>query len=873
MPCLGCPLDGYPNVNRVHGEGPRHADIAIVGMGPGWQEEQDGRPFVGPSGQLLNAMLADAGVDRAKVYITNVAQCRPRGVQTNAGGWIPKAKVEKLSMQCCRARCLAELAEVRPKIVVAVGTMTMEMISDGVKGITQVQGSLNRLAPEAELPDTWVIPLFHPAHLLRGEDRFYSVVVEGLKKAKRLAEGGLRPTGELRCIDPSSATVAADLAWLRSEIDSIIAAGDDIAVDVETTRAEPMDATLTVFGFCSLRRKTGIAVTVRCWNPTTASFEFNWNEQQWKIIDGCIRDLLAAKLRFWFWNYGFDVTVLERHYKIGGTIGDGMVLHHLYQSDLLHGLAFAAQTFLDIPPWKWLFRQAELAGAATHADLLRYNAQDVLYTALLISILSRLVAERGNAHLIEHQLYMSDMARRAHLRGIPIDLEAWRKAYFTYEQRRYATLERIKEAIRSSDGAAADLSKFVQDARMWRQKRDVEYELLDVEQFNPASADHGRWLLYRFLKLAPSRFTKGGAEGDDKQPSHSYKGVLNHLDNPLVKAYVDNAEVTAVMRALKSIKEHLHPVTGRLHPTWNSVGMAGTRWVSKINVQNWDSILKSISVQPEGRVWIAADAAQIEYRVAALLAGITDLLKLFNAPPFDEDSDEEGWKKYDPRYDAHSMLAAEVFGQWFLDHCEASKTHSPKCKCTHCVTKKGLRTLVKRVVYALFYGAFPTKILSSLLEDRRLPSGFRMMLKIERVEAIWQGFSQRFREWPRWADREEVQVRRLGFQRFPPFDRHVWWALKNLVEVTKIRNTPIQRAAGDAVNAMFRKMDEEVRARGLDAYFVLHGHDSCVWDVAAADAAAMTELVNRNFDMRLEYEGRWVHVYGQAKHGRTMAEV
>jgi DNA polymerase I-like protein with 3'-5' exonuclease and polymerase domains len=148
------------------------------------------------------------------------------------------------------------------------------------------------------------------------------------------------------------------------------------------------------------------------------------------------------------------------------------------------------------------------------------------------------------------------------------------------------------------------------------------------------------------------------------------------------------------------------------------------------------------------------------------------------------------------------------------------------------------------------------------------------MITLERIERIWEGFSARFGEWEAWADNETATARATGFQSWPPFNRKHPWAMPETIEETKIRNTPIQRAAGDVVNLLFKNMDREVRARGLDAHFTLHAHDACLWDVALEHRDAMLELVNRHFDYQLQSPGgHRVHIYGQAKAGRTLAEV
>jgi DNA polymerase I-like protein with 3'-5' exonuclease and polymerase domains len=298
--------------------------------------------------------------------------------------------------------------------------------------------------------------------------------------------------------------------------------------------------------------------------------------------------------------------------------------------------------------------------------------------------------------------------------------------------------------------------------------------------------------------------------------------------------------------------------------------MKGTRWTSSggLNVQNWDETLKHVTrfeeEGPPSYWWVAADAAAIEYRIAAWLANIQELLDLFNGETFDEEKEE--WKKYDPRYDAHSLVAVEVFGDMFTNG--------------NMKLKKALRTMVKRVVYALFYGAYPEKIFQTILEDKRVPSEFRAFIAKHKdyIERIHSGFSSRFGEWERYAQRQIAQVRFKEEQIIAPFGRHRPWALSNMVEETKIRNTPIQLSAGEIINDIFIMTDKALRAAGVDAHFSIHEHDSEKYVVHARDVVKAQGIMNDEFDRWLEFGGddeivRKIHIYGQAHTGLSLASV
>ena len=108
--CTLCPLHEARR-NAVPGEGPFNADIMIVGEAPGRSEDEEGRPFVGAAGSLLNRLLAKAGLDRKTVYITNVVKCRPPGNRD------PKPE----EIEACLGYLVAQIRLVKPKVIIAVG--------------------------------------------------------------------------------------------------------------------------------------------------------------------------------------------------------------------------------------------------------------------------------------------------------------------------------------------------------------------------------------------------------------------------------------------------------------------------------------------------------------------------------------------------------------------------------------------------------------------------------------------------------------------------------------------------------------------------------------------------------------------------------
>ncbi len=112
--CPDCGLSKH-RLKTVPGEGPEDAEIFFIGEAPGWHEDQQGRPFVGPAGQFLEELLASIGLKRNAVYITNVVKCRPPQNRDP----LPE------EIQSCRNWLDMQLELIKPKMIVTLGRYSM----------------------------------------------------------------------------------------------------------------------------------------------------------------------------------------------------------------------------------------------------------------------------------------------------------------------------------------------------------------------------------------------------------------------------------------------------------------------------------------------------------------------------------------------------------------------------------------------------------------------------------------------------------------------------------------------------------------------------------------------------------------------------
>ncbi|TNF89819.1 MAG: uracil-DNA glycosylase [Gammaproteobacteria bacterium] len=150
--CQACEL-AQNCTQKVPGVGDRQADLLIVGEGPGHDEDIQGEPFVGRSGQLLDRMLAAIGISREQVYITNIVKCRPPNNRD--------PKVEEALH--CRAYLDAQIAQISPKVILSVGRVSAHNLLGSSEPVGKLIRRMHTL-PGTEIP---VKVTYHPAYLLR----------------------------------------------------------------------------------------------------------------------------------------------------------------------------------------------------------------------------------------------------------------------------------------------------------------------------------------------------------------------------------------------------------------------------------------------------------------------------------------------------------------------------------------------------------------------------------------------------------------------------------------------------------------------------------------------------------------------------------
>lgn len=173
--CVKCDLH-HSRKNVVPGEGPPDSKIMFIGEGPGFHENEQGRPFVGAAGKFLEELLASIALTREQVYIGNVVKCRPPGNRD------PQPE----ELQACSDYLERQVQAINPKVIVTLGRFSLQRYLPNAK-ISEVHGRAVRVKGRL------ICPMYHPAAALHQPSLRGTVEQDFLKLPQMIAQAGDAP--------------------------------------------------------------------------------------------------------------------------------------------------------------------------------------------------------------------------------------------------------------------------------------------------------------------------------------------------------------------------------------------------------------------------------------------------------------------------------------------------------------------------------------------------------------------------------------------------------------------------------------------------------------------------------------------------------
>lgn len=335
--------------------------ILIVGEAPGEQEMKQGICFVGYFGKELDGQLADAGIDRSQVSLTNVFFERPEGNEISAWCLPKKEAMQGLRpdlpwreirgqkgilpasrVQSALRRLYDEILYLDPNVIVPLGNTALQALC-GVSGITKLRGAIHFASIDGK--EYKVVPTYHPAGVLRNYDWRPAVVADFMKVKLEAKSKDANLFNRSVYVEPS----ISDLVAWRSHLSS----AEYLAVDIETKSRQ-----ITCVGFAPHK---DVAYVIPFWSAKTGDY--------WKTVEEereafkVVRDICASDAIKIFQNGMYDLTYLSSYgIFVKNAFEDTMLMHHSLFPALPKGLDFLGSIYCNERSWKrWRVR-----GGDTH---------------------------------------------------------------------------------------------------------------------------------------------------------------------------------------------------------------------------------------------------------------------------------------------------------------------------------------------------------------------------------------------------------------------------------------------------------------------------------------------------------------------------
>lgn len=414
--CTRCILHKGADSVCIPASGPDDADIMFMGEAPGADEDAANKPFVGPAGQELNALLKQAGLSRKIVRVSNIVRCRPPANRTPNTG----------ERNACSFYTVQEINEVQPKVIVALGGSALKALT-GVQKIGDNRGKMLSLLPDyrSSIP---VLATYHPAaYLHQGnmKEAYSKAITEDMRLAKKIVSGDV--------MKKTIITSYSDRAKLKKALRKLSKC-KVLACDLEweVIRDKKADGGWPWSQRNGRKpREMSIAVAGEVDGHLLAvALKFTDPQIKW------VRKILAHVPTIY--HYGLaDLTWL---YHLGWEVklgGDTHLLASLCDIDMSKGLKVLAPAFTEIEPG-WGEDIPVGQWPRTPADwkrMLKYNGKDAIATFLLEPAMHKLLREQKREAVLplyEHVLLPAvQILSRTALNGVPVDEELlarkWKK--------------------------------------------------------------------------------------------------------------------------------------------------------------------------------------------------------------------------------------------------------------------------------------------------------------------------------------------------------------------------------------------------------------------------------------------------------------
>lgn len=584
---------------RVPPAGSPLAEIVVVGEAPGRQEVEQGRPFVGAAGQLLNKLLYEVGLDRSALYITNVSKRRPPNNDISHFFESSKVRARQLGLQEIsgkypKTEMLQELEALRKefeqlknaKVIIALGATALWALTGETK-IGDWRGSIiitDKYKSPIGLDNKVVIPTYHPAGILR-QMEWYPIARRDLQRAVAYWRGEITRPEYTFHIRP---TAAEAIEFLQS-----IEPMQPVAIDIET-----IDHEIAAIG-------VGVDEEEAMCIPLIVNGSSYYSEDEEFAIVREMRRVLREAYCIGQ-NFAYDAQYFARDFLVYPEyVFDTMVAHHVVFAGLPKSLDFLSSLYLDWHEF-WKHELKESRKVNDWEQFWTYNCKDVVITYRLFQVLSESLKKAGLDRIFDFQMRLWHHVLRMQMRGLRVDKE-------------------YREKLR----------KEIQDEIARLEKRlhyIVGYPL------NPRSTKQMKTFLIDELGLKPVQHRKTGRTSFGREALPKYAE-----QQPLLIPIVEIIERTRRLQTLLStyVEAELDP-DGRLRTSLDITGTETYRFASRANVWgrggNMQNVprpsedlpnIRDLFVPDEGYILVDMDLDRADAQVVAWEADDEELKQAF----------------------------------------------------------------------------------------------------------------------------------------------------------------------------------------------------------------------------------------------------
>lgn len=548
---------------KVKPEGDPHSLIAFIGEAPGGQEERLGRPFVGPSGQLLDECLRTVGINRRDCYLTNVVKERPPNNDISYFIALGKgAPIISPEGKQYLDEFLIEVDTLSANVLVPLGNVPLWALT-GLKNITKRHGSILSTAKGRK-----VIPTIHTAAALR-EYSFKYYIQNDLRRIKYQSQ-----FPEIRLRD-YRILVAPTYQQVCSHLQEILSSSRMIAVDIEVLNYEVSCISIG----------NPFVVSIPFTNEEGDYFTVEQETEIWKLLTEILEHPDITKLGQ---NLAFDGTFLFQKYGIRmSPLADTMVAQGILYPDLPKGLDFTTATYTDVPYYKDEGKLWFKLGGSFH-DLWEYNAKDSMVLPTIYEKQVDLLTKQNNQLAYQNQVALVEPIVYMCGRGIRTDWEGIR---------------------RESEEAEAKLSKLTEDFQ-----QECGYDC------NPKSPKQLKELFYVNRGHKPYTNRSTGNVSTDRD-------ALKRLSRKGDRAAKLLLQIRQLSKLKDTYYDTTLDPDRRLRCSFNPVGTTSGRLSSSktifgtgLNFQNIPDSFRRYMLVDEGYIGYQLDLSQAENRVVAYIA-------------------------------------------------------------------------------------------------------------------------------------------------------------------------------------------------------------------------------------------------------------